>query len=123
MKSNDKEQVFSQYARIFDCDNPNFDDYDGWSLAFLKAKQQYFNDLLKSRGYVFLNEVYEALGFKKTDEFKNVGWVYREKDPIGDIFVDFGIYQNINRGAINGTTADFILDFNHDGEIKDKIFT
>lgn len=111
-------EVFDQcqYARIFDCSNPYFDVDPMWNFTFLIAKERYFNGLLKSRGYVLLNEVYEALGFKKVDEFENIGWIYREKDPIGDNFIDFGLHNNPY------ITCDsdkiILLEFNHDGVIR-----
>ena len=84
----------------------------------MPGPKSYFNDLLRSRGYVLLNEVYESLGFEKVDKFENVGWLYREKDPIRDNFVDFGLYNSINIDAINGESDIFLLDFNVDGVIR-----
>ena len=126
MKSNNEKIVFRLYddvpgdcfCRLFDCYSPWLKLYPDEGLVFLKFKQSYFNDLLRLRGYVLLNEVYESLGFKKVDEFENIGWLYREKDPIGDNFVDFGLYDPINLDAINGESCIFLLDFNVDGIIE-----
>lgn len=117
---------FSQYARVFD------DECFGWTkdpkcnIVFLVNQQNYFNDLLRTKGHVFLNEVYDALGIPRTSTGKRVGWIYDTEQPNGDNYVDFGIFDIYELGGnniefINGYTPDVILDFNVDGEIIDKI--
>ena len=68
----------SEYAMIFAEGNPNWDKGGNmeYNLSFLRSQQQYANDLLQSNGYLFLNEVYEMLGFKPTKAGQVVGWVY-----------------------------------------------
>jgi hypothetical protein len=54
-----------------------------------------------------------------------VGWVYDEKNPVGDNFVDFGIYDLYNeraRAFVNGYERTILLDFNVDGVISDLIY-
>jgi hypothetical protein len=110
----------SDYARFFD------DGCNGWTkdpefnLMFLKDQQRYANDLLKTRGHLFLNEVYDMLGLPRSTAGAVVGWVYDEKHPVGDNFVDFGIYDLYNekkRDFVNGYERTILLDFNVDGEI------
>lgn len=110
----------SDYARFFD------DGCNGWTkdpefnLMFLKDQQRYANDLLKMRGHLFLNEVYDMLGIPRSTAGAVVGWVYDEKHPVGDNFVDFGIYDLYNekkRDFVNGYERTILLDFNVDGEI------
>ena len=121
MKHNINDEVFDKFkcAKIFDCMNPYFDLDPMWNFTFLRMKERYFNDSLRSKGYVLLNEVYEALGFEKADEFENIGWIYREKyrekDPIGDNFIDFGLHNN----PYITCDADkiILLEFNVDGVI------
>ena len=84
---------------------------------FLRRQQEYFNDKLKAQGYLFLNEVYESLGFQKTKAGQMVGWTYDEEHPNGDNFVDFGIYDSAS--FVNGYERSIILDFNVDGVILD----
>ena len=82
------------------------------------------NDRLKAHGHVFLNEAYTALGFQPTKEGQIVGWVYDEKNPVGDNFIDFGIYDlnNIaNCRFLDGIEKGLLLDFNVDGPILDMI--
>lgn len=112
----------SQYARFFDelCSphqkNPEY------NKIFLQAQQSYFNNLLQSRGHVFLNEVYDALDIPRSQAGQVVGWVI-SKD--GDNFVDFGIFDNVAnpnvRDFVNGREQSILLDFNVDGVVYDKI--
>lgn len=115
---------YSEYARFFD------DGCKGWekdaemNLMFLRAQQQYANDLLRSRGHLFLNEVYDMLGIPHTKAGQIVGWVY-DPDRIDiDNYVDFGIYD-VNkpkaRDFVNGYERTILLDFNVDGNILDLI--
>ena len=114
--------LYSDYARFFDEFNPNWQNDPEYNLMFLKSQQQYANDLLRSRGRLFLNEVYELLGIEKSKAGQIVGWVYNEKNPSGDNFVDFGIYNMNNertRAFVNGCEPSILLDFNVDGNIWD----
>ena len=99
----------SPYARIFDEVNPNFGPSRYGNLVFLKSVQQYCTDKLIAQGHLFLNEVYDALGFPRSEAGQYVGWVY----GMGDDFVDFGINDIDEKGDEDG----FILDFNVDGPI------
>ena len=122
MKHDINDEVFDKFkcAKIFDCMNPYFDLDPMWNFTFLRMKERYFNDSLRSKGYVLLNEVYEALGFEKVDEFENIGWIYREKyrekDPIGDNFIDFGL--NNNPYITCDSDKIILLEFNVDGVIR-----
>jgi hypothetical protein len=56
----------------------------------------------------------------RTKEGAVVGWVYDEKNPTGDNFVDFGIYDTTKKNNVdfvNGLKSGILLDFNVDGEI------
>lgn len=114
----------SIYSRFFDESNPNYQKDRLLNKAFLIAQQNYLNDVLIIRGHVFLNEVYEALGFPHTKEGSIVGWVLRSpkqmKKEERDGYVDFGIYDVENdpgREFVNQTNPTILLDFNVDGII------
>ncbi len=110
----------SQYARFFDECSPNWSKTPEYNLLFLKAQQNYANDLLKARGHLFLNEVYDMLGIPRSQAGAVVGWVL---DKDNDNFVDFGIYNGDERGRafVNGDERSILLDFNVDGVIYDLI--
>ena len=60
------------------------------------------------------------LGIDRTKAGNIVGWIYDEKHPVGDNFVDFGIYVLDNEKArdfVNGRERSILLDFNVDGDI------
>ena len=114
----------SIYARFFDDGCTGWTKDPEYNLMFLRDQQRYANDLLKSRGHIFLNEVYDMLGIQRTKAGACVGWIYDEKNPVGDNFVDFGIYdlyKERNRDFVNGYERTILLDFNVDGNILDLI--
>ena len=111
---------YSAYARCYDCGSAGWEDNAEYNLMFLRRQQDYANDRLKARGHLFLNEVYDMLGIPRSEAGQSVGWVYDEKNPVGDNYVDFGIYD-INketcRDFVNGYEKSIWLDFNVDGNI------
>lgn len=114
---------YSQYARFFDEGCKSWEKDPSLNLAFLRGTQNYFNDLLRIRGYVFLNEVYDYLGIPKTKAGQIVGWRYDPKDSSIDNYIDFGIYntnRRTNRDFVNGYEPVILLDFNVDGDILNK---
>lgn len=111
---------YDQFARFFDDGCLGWDKNPEYSLMFLNQQQNYANEKLKRQGYLFINDVYEMLGIPKCREGQTHGWVYDEKNPIGDNFIDFGIYnmyREKNRDFVNGYEKVILLDFNHDGNI------
>ena len=118
---------YSDYARIFDETCPAWVKDPEQNLMFLKLQQNHANDILKRRGYLFLNEVYNMLGFQASKAGQVVGWIYDESlNHDGDNYVDFGIYNNAikdesKRLFINGYERSIILDFNVDGDILDML--
>lgn len=110
----------SIYAKFFDECNPNWVSDASLNRAFLQMIQNQCNDKLRAQGYLFLNDVYEALGMERTLVGQCVGWFYDAKDPIGDNFVDFGIFNASSQKArdfVNGFEKSILLDFNVDGNI------
>ena len=120
MDGTDDPNSYSDYARFFDESCAAWQNDAEYNLTFLKAQQQYANDLLKARGRLFLNEVYRMLGIDETKAGQVVGWVYDPDNPTGDNFVDFGIYNMQRervRAFVNGYEPNILLDFNVDGVI------
>lgn len=114
--------LYSDYARFFDESCVAWQKDPEYNLMFLKSQQQYANDLLKSRGRLFLNEVYDMLGIDRTKAGQVVGWIYDPVNPVGDNFVDFGIYDMDKervRAFVNGYEPNILLDFNVDGNVWD----
>ena len=111
----------SGYARVFDSHNPNWSDNPSFNMSFLRAQQSLLNNKLQTAGHVFLNEVYEELGYEHTQEGAVVGWILDSKH---DDYIDFGLFdlhKEPVRRFVNGETNIILLDFNVDGVIFDKI--
>lgn len=111
---------YSPYAKIFDESHPDWRKDAEQNRYYLQALQAQATDKLRSQGHLFLNEVYDMLGFKRTKAGSAVGWIYDPRHPIGDDFVDFGMFE-VQRPAavdfVNGYERSFILDFNVVGDI------
>lgn len=113
----------SIYARFFDSYSTSWNKEPEYNMIFLKCQQNYANDLLKSRGHVFLNEVYDMLGIPRSRAGAVVGWIL-SPDGDTDNFVNFGVFDGkteISRDFVNGLEGAILLDFNVDGVIYDKI--
>lgn len=116
--------AYSSYSIVFDDGNTGWDPDPELTKYFLIQQQNWANDRLKAKGHLFLNEVYDMLGAKRTKAGAQVGWVYDEKNPIGDNYVDFGIFDIRSpkaRDFVNGLEKVIVLDFNVDGVILDLI--
>lgn len=115
---------FSDYARCFEGTNDNWSKIPGANQLFLTQQQNWLNDRLRARGYVFLNDVYKALGFPATPAGQIVGWLWKDHEDSKDGFIDFGLMEIEEQGKldfVNGFERSCWLDFNVDGIIYDKL--
>ena len=95
-----------------------------YNKFFLVQQQDYANERLKAEGRLFLNDVYKMLGAKQTRAGQVVGWIYDENNPIGDNYVDFGIFDihsEASRSFVNGHEKSIWLTFNVDGDILNSL--
>ena len=76
----DSVSKYGDFARFFDETSTCWQKDAEYNLMFLRRQQEYANQLLKTRGYVFLNEVFEMLGLQKSKEGQLIGWIYDEKN-------------------------------------------
>jgi hypothetical protein len=113
----------SIYARFFDEYSTSWDKDPEVNRFFLESQQNWANNLLNSRGHVFLNEVYDMVGVARSTPGSIVGWILTDDDST-DNFIDFGIFKGETqamRAFVNGSEGAILLDFNVDGIIYDKI--
>ena len=107
-------------ARFFDQYNQNFNHTQReMNLYFLRLIQTNMTDLLRVRGFVTLNEVYERLGMEPSKQGMILGWVL---GPGRENFIDFGLSNPRNAGVrdfVNGLEEAVLLEFNHHGCIYD----
>lgn len=107
----------SPYARCFDETSIHWTKNAEMNFDFIYIQQEILGIDLKNKGYLFLNDVYKALGFEETEAGQIVGWVYNS--DTGDGYIDFGIYEARNVDFKNGIERSAWLDFNVDGPIID----
>lgn len=109
----------SPYSRIFDETNINWVNDPSHNFVFLKHIQNWANDVLESRGYIYLNDIYKELGCDLSTAGQVLGWF---KDPDNPRKIDFGIYVNDDirkQEFLNGNEPSIILTFNVDDEPLD----
>lgn len=109
------QKVKSKYAQTFDSTCNAWEKDRRFNLMYLKSQENYFNDILKSRGYVFLRDIHEYLGLPVTKTTLFVGWYYDLDNPSGDNYIDFGLPKT-NKGSSPNVT----MDFNVDGDITNR---
>lgn len=117
------------YSCVFDCGSQAWSPVPPNNVMFLKQQEMFANQKLQARarqnggrGYLFLNEVLEPLfpGQEPTKVGQMIGWVYDEKNPVGDNYVDFGIFysdESYNKKFLSGSEVNAWLNFNCDGNI------
>ena len=111
----------SIYARCFDEGCAQWTKDAECNRITLQNLQNYANDRLRLKGFLFLNEVYQMIGFEETKAGQIVGWFYDPKHPELQNHVDFGIFTACNSRFVNGDERSVWLDFNVDGNILDMI--
>lgn len=109
---------WSPYARFFDEYSTQWKKNPELNRLFVECQQRYANHILTSRGHIFLNEVYDMLGLKRSKAGQVVGWVLGNG---GDNYIDFGMFEVSNSKFINGYERSILLDFNVDGVVYDKL--
>ena len=122
----DADEQRSEFARFFNSDSRSWENSFEYNLMFLKAQENLANDILKSRGHLFLNEVYDMLDIPHSQLGQAVGWVLNNET--GDGYVTFGLPTDeevyLERIADDGNkkyARAIPLDFNVDGVVWDLI--
>lgn len=88
---------------------------------FLLRQQDYLNEKLKAKGYLFLNEVYDAIGVARTKAGQRVGWICDPDRPDCENWIDLGLFKDSNREFINGQSNSILIDPNVYGDILDYL--
>lgn len=114
----------SPYARIISEESSNcWDTSEDYTSENLQAVQLWANRRLERKGHLFLNEVFDQLGLSRTREGAVVGWIKNSEN--GDGYVSFGDFDSsiyrVPSDDWSRVDSNFILDFNVDGMIWDKI--
>lgn len=116
----------NKYSRMFDeVSTKAWDPNPDYNVTTLLGRQQYFNDMLHSHRYLFLNTVYKELGYPITAYGQDMGWVIDEDTP--NAVVDLGLYDITNSGNrriedIDKYANACLLTFKGVRYIKDKVY-
>lgn len=113
----------SQYAKFFGPESDYWTGIPAVDLLFLRGRTNMLTDRLKVKNRLILNEAYDALGLKYTPDGTVCGWVTGKDGR--DCFVDIGYDAIMNDPSRTIRCKDgkciYILDFNIDGIVWDKI--
>jgi len=120
----DGEVKASDTARFFDSSCIEWSEDPEENKRFLQIQENILTERLTRKGYLFLNDVYKALGFQPTDAGQRLGWKYDPEDTSLSNCVSFGIFET-NRVAVDSAKTRFInglepvvlLEFNYDGDL------
>ena len=120
----DGEVKASDTARFFDSSCIEWSEDPEENKRFLQIQENILTERLTRKGYLFLNDVYKALGFQPTDAGQRLGWKYDPEDTSLANSVSFGIFET-NRIAVDSAKTRFInglepvvlLEFNYDGDL------
>jgi hypothetical protein len=108
------------YNRVFSQQTSDEWENDlGSNKFFIGCKQKEAQRLLNRRGYLYLSEVYDSLGFEESDISRVVGWrVSTLSDGSRDIpVVDFGLDKKLPDDWKYNKKREVYLDFNCQGLI------
>lgn len=113
----------SPYSRVWDeVSSSCWKNNAYYNRMFIMTQQGWANDLLQSRGHLFLNEVHDMLGLERTSAGQRVGWFVGN----GDSVVDFGILDRQHSDErvhefMFGEEKSVLLDFNVDGDVYELL--
>ena len=107
----------SPHARMFDEYNIHYVNNAEYNMFYLKTQEAYANTRLHMDGVLFLNDVYDLLGYERTKAGQVLGW----RDKGGHGYVDFGMFTENNERFVEGSEPAVLLDFNIDGIVTDAL--
>lgn len=125
---NHEHDIPSGYARYFEewtrtddgvpVRNWNWKKNNEYNMQFLLGQEREMNHLLAMQGYLFLNDVYAALGLPKSVAGQSMGWIYDPKVDGKDGYVSFGLHKDSASYSdfIYGNDNGILLDFNVDDQ-------
>lgn len=124
--SKDGKHKGSVYASLFDeTTSRRWSREPGANIQTIMFQTAFANDMLRTRGHLFLNELYDLLGMPRTRPGAVVGWVCDpEKRAAGDNQIDLGIFRNdmeAGEAFAQGDELSVWLDPNVQGVILDLI--
>lgn len=109
-------------AIMFDSRNVGWRDDPEANLRYLKRIQADCNYILKEKGYLFLQDIFDRLNMRNPYETETYGWWIEDAELPWNVenYISFGLYDNSipeNRKFINGFTPNAKLVFNVTGDL------
>ena len=98
----------------FDEYNPQYQLHEEWNKIFLQSNENWAGEVLKARGHIFLNEVFDQIGFPRTKAGQVQGW-WLEAGNHNEVDFDISPFT-----ADNGKVR-YHLSFNIDGDILGRL--
>lgn len=116
---------------MYDCANVGWERDAVLNFRFLIGQQAWLNEKLRRQGYLFLSDVYDALGYdvgmlgaERAQASHILGWIYDPMDKSIDSYVSFGLTQPGTDVALPDVAKqielnepNFWLSLNVDGDI------
>lgn len=97
----------------FDEHSPSWTPNAEYNYMFVQSTQNYINHKMNSQGFVFLNDVFEALGLNKTARGQVMGWMNTGDNNITFVPMahDFADYKgNPIPVTLDFPNVEYILD-------------
>lgn len=118
----DADFVDCDYSRFFDSSCVAWEKNLDYNIMFLESIENYANQILRTKGYLFLNELWDMIGpgMEKTDAGQEVGWIYSDSpEHKGANCVDLRIKVLRSKTADGEEYSDpvILIDPNVDGTI------
>ena len=107
----------SIYMKYIVPGNPYYEKDPDYMRMFLGNQMDLFNSKLRTKKFVCLNEVYQALGFQETKAGIVCGWRLHPNNPNADRKIIFTVHECCLPGEDGGYVHAYSIDFNVDGDI------
>lgn len=107
------------HHRLFDPSNPEWKPSHPYNMTFLRIQEAALTNRLQAQKYLFLNDVYQQLGFPPTPQGQILGWTVGENGGSG--YIDFGITPECLADSGNPDEPYIWLDIKPDGNVLDMI--
>lgn len=122
----DPDRIADRWVRCFDESSRNWNKEMFCNRDFLMCAENYFNQRLRTDGFICVNQVYDWLDVPQCVDGQTWGWIY---DPDIVHQINFGVLDITNerkRAFVNGDERSVFIDFGLLGQeptyIADKVW-
>lgn len=83
---------------MFDEKVYTWENNEGYNYMLLRHVEQHINDLVRSRGYIYLNQIYETIGVNWNPEQENPCVIADNRYRI--VYVEFEVFRKPNNSYL-----------------------